>query len=221
MENGEETVALAMDQSLAYDIVDHIILLNKLQAIGLDPLSISLMKSYLEDRQQSIQVECSTSPPLHSGPLSVIQGSALSCTLYIIFTLYLPLIFDPISIKVCHEEQTNKPKSITYIDNNFITITKYDDLSLQDSLNKTIEKVEEYMYNNRLILNTDKTKLMVLSKSDSRRLEIKIKAHPKDITHDAKLKVIGIEIDHNVNWKFFLIEGPLSIRERCKKRSTF
>ena len=90
MEQGEDAIALIMDQSLAYDLVDHAILLQKMEAIGLDKHSMKLMQSYLENRTQSVQVETFTSPPLHAGPRSVIQGSALSCILYIIFTLDLP-----------------------------------------------------------------------------------------------------------------------------------
>ena len=57
MESGQDTAALIMDQSLAYDLVDHVILLKKLQAIGLDEHSIKLMESYLDNRTQAVQVE--------------------------------------------------------------------------------------------------------------------------------------------------------------------
>ena len=68
MEMGEEAVALAMDQSLTYNLIDHSILIKKLEAISLDEHSVKLMTSYLTDGQQSVQVESFTSPPLHSGP---------------------------------------------------------------------------------------------------------------------------------------------------------
>ena len=218
MEDGEEAVALAMDQSLAYNLVDHAILIRKLEAIGLDQLSVKLMTSYLQDRQQSVQVESFISPPLHTGPQSVIQGSALSSTLYIIFTLDLPLIFYMKSIKVKEEELSDKPKSVMYIDDNFITVTKYNNMSLQESLDETVKKLEEYMANNKLMLNTEKTKLMVLNKKPSSRKDIRIQANPKDIVHSTSLKVLGIEIDHAMNWKFFLLEGKMSIAKQLKNR---
>ena len=108
MEQGEDSIALIMDQSLAYDLVDHRILIQKLQAIGMDKHSIQLMTSYLSERQQAVQVETFTSPLLSSGPRSVIQGSALSCVLYLVFTLDLPLIFDHNSIQVAVEEELKK-----------------------------------------------------------------------------------------------------------------
>ena len=132
MEKGEYSVALIMDQSLAYDLVDHHIIKKKLKSIGLDQHSLQLLDSYLQDQQQAVQVESFTSPLLHIGPRSVIQGSALSCILYIIFTLDLPLIFTENSISVHKEELSKEPKSTTYINDNI-----------------AVQKAEDYMINNR------------------------------------------------------------------------
>ena len=76
---------------------------------------------------------------------------------------------------------SDKPKLNTYIDDNFVLVTKFDNLTLQQALDQTINKIEQYMANNMLLLNTEKTKLMVLSCKPSRRLEIKIPSEPKDL----------------------------------------
>ena len=156
MEQGMDSVALIMDQSLAYDLVDHSILIRKLQALGLDHHSIKLMESYLSNRQQAVQVETFLSPLHHTGPRLVIQGSALSCVLYIVFTLDLPLIFDHQSIRVKHEEASNRPKSITYIDDNFIHVEYFNGKTLQEAVDYTVASVDEYMANNKLLLNPKK-----------------------------------------------------------------
>ena len=218
MEQGEDAIALIMDQSLAYDLVDHTILLQKMEAIGLDKHSMKLMQSYLENRTQSVQVETFTSPPLHAGPRSVIQGSALSCILYIIFTLDLPLIFDSDSIQISHEESTDKPKSLTYINDNFVLVTKNSDMNIQESLDDAMRRVSEYMSNNKLLLNPDKTKLMVLTCKPARRLDARIAAQPKDIIHSAKVKILGIELEETLSWRYFLVDGPQSISKQMKTR---
>ena len=163
-------------------------------------------------------METFTSDPLHTGPRSVIQESALSCILYIIFTMDLPLIYDSRANKAGYEESTNKPKSTSYIDDNFILVRPFEDKTLQQALDFTIEKMEDYMANNKLQLNTQKTQLMVLTKKPARRMEIKIAANPKDIIHSPKVKILGIAIDQLLNWKFFLLDGPLSIAKQLKKR---
>ena len=134
MENGEDAIALIIDQSLAYDLVNHSILLQKLEAIGLDQYSTKLMKSYLSQRQQSTQVESFLSDPIHIGNRSVVQGSAMSCILYLIFTLDLPTIFNENSISIQQAESSNKPTSITYIDDMFTHVTKQPGQTLQQTL---------------------------------------------------------------------------------------
>ena len=49
LESGCDSAALIMDQSKAYDLVDHQILLRKLDSLGLDNLSLKFMESYLTD----------------------------------------------------------------------------------------------------------------------------------------------------------------------------
>ena len=194
------------------------ILLRKLQAIGLDKYSLKLMESYLGDRTQAVQVESFTSPSLHIGRRSVIQGSALSCVLYLIFTLDLRLYSTISQSQYIHEEQTNRPRSLTYIDDNFVTVSPNNDKNLQESLIETMELVTDYMANNKLMLNPDKSQLMVITKIPARRAEIQIPAAPKPIVHKSSVKILGIDIDHMISWKFFLVDGPSSISKQLKSR---
>ena len=148
----------------------------------------------------------------------MIQGSALSCVLYVIFTLDLPLIFDEKSIKIAHEEQTEKPKSLTYIDDNFVLVTANNGKDLQESLNDAMGKVTDYMANNKLMLNPDKTQLMVITRNPAKRKEVQIEAQPETIRHKPQIKILGIEIDEKISWKFFLLDGPQSIAKQLKTR---
>ena len=164
MEQGKNAIALIMDQSMAYDLVDHQILVKKLEAIGLDPNSTKLMKSYLENRQQSVYLEGYNSYPLTTGPRSVVQGSGLSCILFLIFTLDLPLIFYEEKITIQEIDDSTSPDSTTYIDDNFVMVKEKPNEDLQTTLNNTIDKIEKYININLLSLNRGKTQLMVLSK---------------------------------------------------------
>ena len=57
MENDTDTALLVLDQSKAYDVVCHRILLLKFEALGLKNQAIEMMRSYLVDRKQFVQVE--------------------------------------------------------------------------------------------------------------------------------------------------------------------
>ena len=89
-EEGDMSALIALDQSAAYDIVDHPLLLQKLKLIGMGPDTLAWMVSFLEGRSQVVEIEGFQSPPLSQTPCSIIQGSVGSCILYQLFTVDLP-----------------------------------------------------------------------------------------------------------------------------------
>ena len=212
IESGKDAIALIIDQSMAYDLVDHPILLQKLDKIGLDQHSLNLMKSYLDQCQQAVYLEGQTSPILNTGPRSVVQGSGMSCILLLIFTLDLPLIFEEERISIEKIEQSTNPDSIGYVDDNFIQIKKQPNTSLQESLVTTMIAITNYMASNKLSLNKDKTQLLVLSKSSQVKESVHLPSIPKNITHKPILKLLGIELTDDINWKYFVIDGKSSIK---------
>ena len=73
---GELAGVVLIDQSAAFDCVDHSLLLSKLKLYGWDDNALAWSKTYLEDRRQSCSVESFLSEPL---PVlyGVPQGSIL------------------------------------------------------------------------------------------------------------------------------------------------
>ena len=87
VEEGTEIAAIASDQSCAYDLISHIILLNKMEILGFQQESIDWFTSYLADREQAVFIDGTYSDYLHIGNKSVIQGSVMSCILYLIYIM--------------------------------------------------------------------------------------------------------------------------------------
>ena len=83
LEQGDDMTFIQLDQSKAYDAIDHQILLAKMQYLGFNRKAIAIFKSYLSDRRQFVLIDSFPSETLAMGPISVTQGSTLSCILYI------------------------------------------------------------------------------------------------------------------------------------------
>ena len=81
-ENRELTAALLLDLSAAFDVVDHQILLQKLELYNFCPNSIAWFRSYLEGRSQIVAVEARQSDPKPMGEQGVPQGSLLGPILF-------------------------------------------------------------------------------------------------------------------------------------------
>ena len=73
-----------LDQSSAYDLVDHHLLLEKLDCYNFSPLALSWFQTYLQERTFRYQIESKRSEPHPVGPHGIPQGSVLGSFLYII-----------------------------------------------------------------------------------------------------------------------------------------
>ena len=61
---------------------------------------LTLMEDYLKDRSQLVCVNSKNSKPSLTGPISVTQGSVMSCTLFLIYTMDQPEI---------HHQELHRP----------------------------------------------------------------------------------------------------------------
>ena len=90
MEEGKMVGVLMIDQSAAFDLCDHEILVEKLKVLGVQQNAACWMESYLSKRSQSTLVDGYLSAALPLPPCSVIQGGIGSGLLYLIYTNDLP-----------------------------------------------------------------------------------------------------------------------------------
>ena len=124
VEDNQEIAAVAMDQSAAYDLINHEILLKKMDILGFQPEGIKWFADYLRDRQQCVYIDGTYSSTLHIENRSVIQGSVLSCALYLIYILDLPLLFHGTNHPVNLSDLCLQPSTHTFVDNIMIPLEK-------------------------------------------------------------------------------------------------
>ncbi len=179
---------LLIDFSRAFDMVDHDILLHKLQHYGIRGVANQWFKSYLKDRSQYVYINGKISSQ-QKLKYSVPQGSILGPLLFIIYINDLPKI-------------NHLVRFILYADDANIIITG-ETLAEVESVYSILSKaLMEWVSSNGLLLNVKKTKYMIFT--NRRNLDLSPFA-PKmgnlPIEHKKVAKFLGVLVDNKLSWK--------------------
>ena len=156
MDRGNVSLLTLLDLSAAFDTIDHDILLDRLHSLyGISGIALDWFKSYLSDRSQYVTVnECvSETSPVSFG---VPQGSVLGPVLFILYTKPLSSLIT--SFSVCNQS--------------FADDTQLHHSCPPTQLPSTIETVQDctaaikqWMTENKLKLNDDKTEALLVKSS--------------------------------------------------------
>ena len=195
-ENKEMTAALLLDRSAAFDIVDHEILLKKLESYNFSDNSVEWFKSYLEDRVQTVQVESKFSDPEPLGEYGVPQGSILGPLIFIIFNN---------DFAASGEEGV----SIIYADDDTDLAKDKNPEELKNKIQREAIRSTEWVTDNRMVCAGSKTKLLVISTEQLRRS--RFKEQKMEVTvcgtvmEDTKSeKLLGLIVSNTLSWKDYL-----------------
>ena len=146
-ELGQITGALFIDLRKAFDTVPHNPLISKLSRFGIKEKSLEWFKSYLSSRTQAICIgnELSSHKNVLSG---VPQGSVLGPVLFILY------INDLVS-------SVQFSQVMMYADDTVIYYSSTQLSEIELKLNLDLLTLNQWLLNNKLILNEKKTEFMV------------------------------------------------------------
>lgn len=192
IQDGFYTAVLFLDLRKAFDSVDHRILLGKLAKLGLTENELQLLESYLTHRTQSVKIGTKRSSTRRLPPIAVPQGSRVGPVLFNFTTN------DMHQLELCGEVQL-------FADD---TAVKYRAKSLEQlrrDIQHDLTLISEWLTNNKLKANSEKTKFMVFSKSERGATQIDqfdflISLNEKRIQRVRSYEYLGVVIDDKMHW---------------------
>jgi len=191
-------VGIFLDFTKAFDVINHNILLYKLEKYGIRGILNSWFESYLSERTQYVSITHTNdsknttlnkySSASRVNQYGVPQGSILGPLLFLIYINDLPQHFQGIDY-------------VLYADDTNILVQDKDEVALQNKITLVLSHLEEWLINNNLIVNTDKT--CAMSFHPYQKLLTK-KPHitllDNEIMYKTDLQFLGLYITDTLSW---------------------
>lgn len=201
LDDGKKCITIFLDLAKAFDTVSTHILLRKLEQMGIRGLPLQLLKSYLSNRYQSVKIGnvISSSLPITHG---VPQGSILAPTLFLIYMNQL-----------CNLKMTNG-SIMSFADDTALIVwgENWDEVFYKAQ--KNFDCVCQWLRQNRLSLNANKTKYLTFSITNKTQPSLNtfnIYAHSLSCQNPTcscpilervpYIKYLGVQIDKNLNFE--------------------
>ena len=206
LDDGKIVSALFLDLSAGFNVINHDLLLKKLERYKFTTNTLSWFRSYMTERYQAVQVESATSPFL---PVSfgVPQGSILGPLLFLLFINELP---EAVKLDKSDEDTPKDPDAdiIIYADDNTPFTADKDPPVLQAKLQREADIVTDWFDRNDMVVSGDKTKLIIITTAANRstKLESRDFTFNVSICGDIKKeteseKLLGIILNNKLTWK--------------------
>lgn len=201
VDNRTPVCSIYCDMTQAFDYVDHNILIHKLESYGIRGNVLSLVQSYLSNRQQKTEI-CRLNLRTKSEDISssterlvkygVPQGSVLGPLLFIIYINDLP-------------NAIKQPMTL-FADDSTITINCNDINSYKNDINESLNSIITWLNINNLKINLNKTHVMHFNQRPITPSNIDVNYKGTVIAEVDTTRFLGLQIDQKLNWKAHILE---------------
>ena len=192
-------------------MINHSILLKKLRHIGFENSSINLIRSYLKGRKQKTFFNGSYSSYKEIGENSSFQGTIMATLWYVIYVLDQPAVIHmSCDHEMSEDENINCQKnlSLNFVDDNNSVITSNNWNTIINVTESYLNNQKQYHDNNELLLNEEKTIIMINSKNKKIKQK-SFKFGKKTINHSSKFVVLGLVYNDKLNFHDHLSKGTI------------
>ena len=199
------TGMVLLDLQKAFDTVDHEIMCQKLEVIGVQ--SISWFQSYLTSRRQLVNVN-GVNSDMSEVVCGVPQGSLLGPLLFLIYVNDVTTSID------------SNCKVLLYADDTAILFSHKDPCFISKKLSDMLESCHEWLVDNKLSLHLGKTESIIFG--PKRKLnkigpeDFNISCNGIKIEAQSSVKYLGIMIDQFLSGELIVTNIIKKVNQRLK-----